>query len=329
MSSRRGYEEESKSDKVKEVHIDGLVLMKMIKHCRESLPTYVSGSLLGLDVRATLEVTNAFPFPSSDGDDGADFQIEMLKALREANVDNNQIGWYTSTYLGACTKDVILTQYDFQSSPIGANAVVISYDPLRSTTGNVALKALRLTGKFMRAMNAKRVSHSSLAMSAFKPGAIFEEVPIKIRNPKLVDALLLDLADKADLECDFSRLDLSCNPFLEKSTGLLIDQIDELAALQNNAQYWERKLASQRKAQEEFFEALRVDNDHSKTKGEPTIPVKPEAGTQAFKGVPDYARQDKLESLLIAAQIGTYCEQINAFAGQSFAKLFLAEAVHA
>ena len=309
--------------------------MKIIKHCRESLPTFVSGSLLGLDVADRLEVTSSFPFPSVDTSEaeGAEYQIEMLKSLREANVDNNQIGWYNSTYLGTyCTKDVILTQYDFQSSPIGANAVVISYDPLQSTTGNLAIKALRLTDKFMHAMEARQLGPGSLPMAAFKSSSIFEEVPIRVNNSPLVKAMLMDLVDTTsggddDVDCDFSRLDLSCNPFLEKSTELLIDQIDELTVLQNNAQYWERKLHGQKKAQEDFFESLRVDNDHRKVKGEPLLPVKPVASDPIFKGVPDFARQDKLESLLIAAQIGTYCKQINNFAGSSFAKLFLAEAV--
>ena len=119
--------------------------MKIIKHCRESLPKFVSGCLLGLDVDRTLEVTNCFPCPSAptDGgeDDSQEFQMDMLKSLREVNVDNNQIGWYSSTFLGFfCTKDNVLTQYEFQSSPMCANAVVISYDPVRSTAGNLAIK---------------------------------------------------------------------------------------------------------------------------------------------------------------------------------------------
>lgn len=33
---------------------------------------------------------------------------------------------------------------------------------------------------------------------------------------------------------------------------------------------------------------------------------------------------DRLDALLITAQIGSYCQEINNFAGQSFSKLFLA-----
>jgi hypothetical protein len=72
------------------------VVLKMIKHCRENLPDLVTGQLLGLDVDRSLEVTNCFPFPSSadneDGDEaGTQYQIEMMRCLREVNVDSNTV----------------------------------------------------------------------------------------------------------------------------------------------------------------------------------------------------------------------------------------------
>lgn len=65
------------------------VVLKIIKHCRESLPTFVAGSMLGLAMDSTLEVTNCFPFPSDTGDDddtglsGSDYVMEMLKSMRD------------------------------------------------------------------------------------------------------------------------------------------------------------------------------------------------------------------------------------------------------
>ena len=37
--------------------------LKIIKHCKDSVPQLVTGLLLGLDIGSTLEVTNCFPFP--------------------------------------------------------------------------------------------------------------------------------------------------------------------------------------------------------------------------------------------------------------------------
>ena len=64
---------------LRSVQIDGQVVMKIVKHCSEQAPTLVTGQLLGLDIGATLEVTDCFPFPNQDAaaaaegeeDDGA------------------------------------------------------------------------------------------------------------------------------------------------------------------------------------------------------------------------------------------------------------------
>ena len=58
----------------------------------------------------------------------------------QVNVDNNQVGWYRSTYMGAwCTNDLVATQFTYQEN-IGSNAVVVLYDPLRTTHGSFSLK---------------------------------------------------------------------------------------------------------------------------------------------------------------------------------------------
>lgn len=48
---------------LKTVQLEGHVVLKIIKHCREFMPALVTGQLLGLDVGQTLEVTDSFPFP--------------------------------------------------------------------------------------------------------------------------------------------------------------------------------------------------------------------------------------------------------------------------
>lgn len=77
-----------------------------------------------MDVDGTLEVTNCFAFPTNevpvadfdrekkDADKAGGaaaaprskanqwYQAEMVRCLREMNVDANSIGWYTSAQLG-------------------------------------------------------------------------------------------------------------------------------------------------------------------------------------------------------------------------------------
>lgn len=92
--------------------------MKIIKHAKDNLPYLVTGQLLGLDFGPKLEVSDCFPFPnnSSTGEtaeetaeaDSVEYQWEMMKCLREVNIDNNTVGWYQSAYLGSFLNEVYL-----------------------------------------------------------------------------------------------------------------------------------------------------------------------------------------------------------------------------
>ena len=76
----------------------------------------------------------------------------------QVNVDYNCVGWYQSTYLGTYSNAMFIeTQFNHQDT-IGNNAVVLVYDPLQTTRGNLCLKAFRLTQAFMdnfRKLSAK------------------------------------------------------------------------------------------------------------------------------------------------------------------------------
>lgn len=54
---------QAKEARLGKVQLEGHVVLKIVKHCQECAPDLVTGQLLGLDVGATLEVTDAFPFP--------------------------------------------------------------------------------------------------------------------------------------------------------------------------------------------------------------------------------------------------------------------------
>ena len=57
--------------------------------------------------------------------------MEMLRCLREVNVDHLQVGWYTSTYLGEYMSErMIQPQFDFQSQ-IEESVALVSRGPVR------------------------------------------------------------------------------------------------------------------------------------------------------------------------------------------------------
>lgn len=68
------------------VQCDGLVVMKMVKHCHEESTSNMEvaqGALLGLVVQNRLEITNCFPFSKNDEvADEEEYQLAMMRRLR-------------------------------------------------------------------------------------------------------------------------------------------------------------------------------------------------------------------------------------------------------
>lgn len=128
-----------------------------------------------MEVDGILQITHSFPFPAVEQTQANDFgdsnaanaailaprsksnayyQSEMMKCLREINVDSNVMGWYQSTNLGNfVTKELVENQYHYQSSTqLNERTVALVYDAARSTQGALSIRALRLTPQLMNAM---------------------------------------------------------------------------------------------------------------------------------------------------------------------------------
>jgi len=307
---------------VTEVHIEGLALLKIVKHCQESLPQLSSGSLLGLaQDNGVLEITHSFPFPDSTDtkattsltDDGADdgattlingheFQLEMMRMLREVNVDNNCVGWYQSMYLGSySTHSLVENQLSYQTD-LSPNAVVILYDPIQTSHGNLVLKCYRLTQACVQLKSQNKNEF-------LDPKLIFEQLPVKITNSSLVQGFLYDLSDGKHgdynmFDTTFDRLDLSTSPYLEKHLEFMCTWVDDLITEQHKFQHYTRSLS-------------RNDKKFSRTGGK-----KKEEELQIAWSANDAPR--RMESLLISNQIRSYCDQMDKFAGGGFGKLYLA-----
>ena len=123
-----------------------------------------------MDNNGVLEVTNSFPFPTVDvanvdshqNDSSAlaaaaprakaniTYQNEMIRHLKEVNVDANNVGWYTSATMGnfvnlGFVENMIHYQRDNPST------VALVHDVSRSSQGALSLRAFKLTTVFMAA----------------------------------------------------------------------------------------------------------------------------------------------------------------------------------
>ena len=150
------------------VQLEALVVMKVIKHCSSRFPTTATGSLVGMNVDGVLEVTNSFSFPVVDlppevqyeqhfnsaaaaprAKSNATYQNEMIRMLKEVNVDANNVGWYTSANLGNfINSNFIENQYYYQKD-LNETTVALVHDVSRSSQGALSLRAFRLSAQFM------------------------------------------------------------------------------------------------------------------------------------------------------------------------------------
>ncbi|KAL8162947.1 hypothetical protein V2J09_014436 [Rumex salicifolius] len=308
------------------VQMEGLAVLKLIKHCSEFYPSMmVTGQLLGLDVGSVLEVTNCFPFPDlGEGEEveteGANYQLDMMRCLREVNVDNNTVGWYQSTLTGTYqTPDLIATFMNYQENI--RRCVCIIHDPSKSSQGVLSLKAIKLSDSFMELYRSNNFSGDKLREKNLSWVDMFEEIPIKVSNSPLISAVMTQLeSDSRVNQGDYDRLQFSSTPYLEKNLELIIHSIDDLSQNQQTLQKYYRDVARLQAQQQQWVQKRRSENMARKAAGEEPLPEE----DPSFKLPPEPSR---LESFLKTNEIATYCSQINGVAGQNFSKLYTMKAL--
>eukprot|EP01039_Chlorochromonas_danica_P010707 gene10707-11883_t len=317
---------------VREVVIDIVAALRIVKHCNDNLPSMVAGCLLGLDVDGVLEVTYAYAFPqpkaegetANEGDDidGSDYQIEMMKMLRDVNVDNNCVGWYQSMYMGTVyTNDVVAYQYSYQSSEeLSENSVVIMYDPVLSKGGDLVLKAYRLSDQFMEAKRSK-------SNKFVKPSEILEEIPLTIRSQGHVSAAVVTLAESHadDLDVEFDSLSMSnVDGQTEKQMELLAAWMDDLLGEQQRFQGYARSNAKLRQEHLRWLVKRRQENEDARENGEEEQPLRlDQSGLKALPELPP-----RNEHLLLVAQVEKYTGQLNEIAQEALQKVALTNEVN-
>lgn len=312
-------------ERVDKVQIDGLALLKILKHARENPYDGASGPLLGLVVDHTLEITNCFPFPNRstmDDGDADNFQMEMLRCLREVNVDHLQVGWYTSTYLGAyMTESMIQPQFEFQSQI--EESIALVYDPVKTAQGALAMRAFRLTPKFMDMYKKADFSYDAVRREGLTIKRIFEEVPVVVKSSSLARMLLSELEADAPPAAEFDQLDLSTNSYLEKTLRQLMGSVNDLTKEKQEYHMWQKDMSRRVQQQQQYLNKKKL-TDNQKIKAGEKVESEDLSNHPLFKPFPP---PSQLDALLINGQINHSCEQLSQYGSSNLSKLFVAQAV--
>eukprot|EP01116_Phalansterium_solitarium_P003352 TRINITY_DN14170_c0_g1_i1.p1 TRINITY_DN14170_c0_g1~~TRINITY_DN14170_c0_g1_i1.p1 ORF type:complete len:331 (-),score=93.40 TRINITY_DN14170_c0_g1_i1:92-1084(-) len=324
------------ADRIDVVELDGLVVLKIIQHSQDHLPELVTGQLLGLDRddgnTSVLEVTSSFPYPSrsSDleeeaGEGGETYQYDMMRCLREINFDYNTVGWYSSSLMGSFLDETTIeSQFNFQSNI--KKSILLVYDPLKTSQGVLSLRAFRLSAAFMDLYKSSTFTKDSITKAGLSFDHVYVEVPVKIHNAQLVNALLLELDQSTSMSTgvaaasELARLELGGETQLAKSVEFVIERLDELGAEHGKLQYWQRNAQRQQAQHNAWLQKRKAENAARKAAGEEPLPeVDP-----GYKPLPEPTR---LDSLLIENHVNEFCDQLNRFSSQSLSKLFLFESL--
>lgn len=167
---------------------------------------------------------------------------------------------------------------------------------------------------------------------------ILEELPLIIHNSHLLTSFLHQLPSKpadselafpsslaalnkeapsAPLYPNFESLDLSIDPFLEKTCDLLLDSIESHYTELNNHQYYQRQLAREQVKITAWQTKRKAENAGRAASKQPPLPE--DEWTKLFKLPQEPSR---LEGMLNAKQVDQYARQVDAFTASVSGKMF-------
>ncbi|KAF4503836.1 hypothetical protein G6O67_008776 [Ophiocordyceps sinensis] len=358
---------ENMSDSLKDapfqaVQVEALVVMKVAKHCSATFPTTATGSIVGMDENGVLNITNSFPFPTIDGatvdshshqnhqndasalaaaaprqKSNVAYQTEMIRQLKEVNVDANNVGWYTSATMGNFINlSFIENQYHYQKE--NDHTVALVYDTSKSSQGHLTLRAFRLTTVFMNAYKEGKFTTEILQKSKLSFRDIIVELPITVHNSHLLTSFLHQIPSPPSLEeidepnslADLKRdaikppmypsidtLDLSIDPFLEKTCDLLLESIESHYTDLNNFQFYQRQLGREQVKITQWQTKRKAENAQRTAAKQPLLA---EDEWQRLFKLPQ--EPSRLEGMLNARQVEQYSKQVDGFTANVTAKMF-------
>ena len=183
-------------------------------------------------------------------------------------------------------------------------------------------------------------SANSLQKSGLRHQDIFTELPVTVHNSHLLTTLLHQLPSApAKKEINFptslaaldndpsltslplapnlDSLDLSIDPFLEKTCDLLLDSIENHHTELNNYQFYQRSLAREQTKINAWQQKRKAENaQRVATKQAPL----PEDEWQRLFKLPQ--EPSRLETLLNSRQVEQYSRQVDGFTASVTAKMF-------
>ncbi|CAF0812568.1 unnamed protein product [Didymodactylos carnosus] len=300
---------------IKEVYVDAMVILKIIKHAHEETTDAAQGGLLGLvnNSTQTLEITNCFPFPNQNKPENIDlgnleqFQADIIRSLRRVNSDYLQVGFYDSCFNRSLVQAMIV----YQQSGV-EESIALVYDQALATQGYISVKAYRLTPVAIEQLKSEDVfSPDSVKEAKLNYDNMMDEIPVVFRNSHLVNSLLCEIDEQTPLSSKYDTfLDLGSSGNIDRQLRSLIDCVDEFGSHAQRFNNYQKQF--------QRHQSKRSQNDRTR---------RSDGLDEELDRITKLHADSRRNALLNSAQIKNQCENITKFTSQQLAKLFMAEAV--
>lgn len=267
----------------------------------------------------TLQSTTLDDDPDG-GIEGESYQLDMMRCLREINVDNNMVGWYQSTISGSYqVVEIIDTFVNYLENL--ERCICIVYDVNSALTGTIGVKAIRLSESFVTAYREGSLTIEKVRSKGLSWKDVFVEIPVTIHNSPLAVALMADLENSTGInQLDFDRLTMGAAPILEKNLEFLNDCMDDLMQEQGKLSTYHNLLRRHHQTIAQWKLARRTENQARRAAGEEPLSEEPPADLAKKPAEPS-----QLDNMLLSNQMSSYADQINSAAAQAVSKLVLIE----
>lgn len=229
-----------------------------------------------------------YPYPYPDqyeggslrSRNGAKYQLDILESLRDLGYGVEFQGWFQSTVSGNYVTTQLVDALVLQQL-VNKNAFILIHG-MTGTVKNLDLKAIRLTENFVTAYLDGKWKSKDLEAHKLSFLNIFEEIPINVKNQKLIDLYLAN-ADSCKTSSKSSdvlnlSIDQDITPQLLET---LYSQIDAYNYDQTNYNYYQRLRQKEQSKITQWKQQRKLENMERAKNGEKELD--PEEWHSMFK----------------------------------------------
>lgn len=307
---------ESQTEKITTVQMEGLALLKIIRHCDAAVVESVFGTLCGLARGSTLEITDSYRV-RDDIQEETKYQTEMLQTLGALGVDNYNVGWYRCAFYNEFfDKDIARVQ--FQSQDQIPFSVLLIYDPIATRHGRLAIQAFRLKDTIMEQFKENPIcSIENMQGKKISTHDIFEEVPIVLHNHQLAHGFLFELRQSRAININCASLAMHNEDDVVDMMSRLGDSIDRYRREQAEYKTYIREMRSWKHRRDDYIKEQK--SHHSRFR---KVSEKQLEEDFAVK-TPRPQQKDSLDSILSTTLMGSLSNEMLEVVNNDFFRIWV------